>query len=377
MIEDSSGTDWSRFPRIAAEVEWLSDQAIQAAGTATGAQLCVMQGADTVVDVALGVDGQGRPMARSTLGQLRCAVSKPLIATAVASVIAEHRCDWDTPVGDVLSAPLHPDVARATLDDLLCHRAGLHEASALLLNLKPPETRLDFAKSQPGARRWRRGRDSAYAEARHALLSGAVVETLTGREYDAIINERVLGPSNIPPEHLRSRFTDREFDQFGEKIGVASARVNGVQVPFLVEATRRQATEWNPSWSGYSTAYGLAAFFRYLRDLEAGRRTNPWLPQATIAQLLAERMQDPAGRHPSERFTMGRGVHHQLRVVGIPERYASSAVGHFGWAIALGFFDRELDLAVAIRFANQCDDILNLMRLERVVSAVYADLGVC
>jgi len=361
------------LPRTAEVVTWL-DERTQHRGIVDGVQLCVLRRSEPLVDIALGVDGTRRPVHERMLGQFRCAVAKPLLGLTVGSLVAEGACSWDTPIGSILDGPMHRAVAVCTLDDLLCHRAGLHGIPGMLMNLLPPAERLARAASTPPPAGWRRGVDSAYSESAGALLIGAAIEAMTGRGYDEVVHERVLGPSGISPDHLQFRMTDETFDRCLDSIGVASAEVEGMHVPFLVEATRQMATEWNPSWSGYATARGLAELFGYVMDLALGRAANAHLPAPVVREVLWARDNESGGHHQSDEFLMGRGVHHDLRIIGIPRAHAAATFGHFGYGVAVGFADRDLDLSVGLRFTDQHEGAVQLMRIERVVSAIYEDV---
>lgn len=349
---------------------WLGDQAEQR-GVLEGAQVCAFIGDDLLVDSAVGSDGQRQPLTPETLGQLRCAVAKPLIGLTIASLIAEGRFDWSTSLGDLLDRPMHPDVAAATIDDVLCHRAGLHVLSGIALNIRGPEQRLDMALQAAPPEDWKRGRDSAYCESSGALILGHLIEEVTGSPYREVVEERVLGPSGIPPEHLRFRLTDGEFREYFDRIGTCSASIAGMHVPFLVEITQSIATEWNPSWSGYSTARGQALLHRHVMRLADGRDSNPYLPQSIMEDVLWARPNEADGTHQSDDLKLGRGFIFDMRIIQVPKRYSAGTFGHFGNAIAVGFADRELDLTVGLRFTNQNDNELQLMRIDRVVNSIY------
>ncbi len=361
------------LPRIQETIAWLQDQTEQR-GVLDGAQVCVIHHDEVLVNEAVGNDGRRRPLTVDTLGQLRCGVAKPLIGLTIASLVAEGACEWDTPINAILDGPFHPAIAAATLDDLLCHRAGAHTLPGILLNIRPPETRLAMAKMGAPPPGWKTGIDSAYSESCGALLTGEAIEVLTGREYQDVVKERIIIPSGVPEHMLQYRMTDEYFEAHQESIGVSSAEIHGMHVPYLIEGTREMATEWNPSWCGYSTAHGQALFFKYVLDLYKGRVQNPYLPPEIIQQVMWARPNEPEGTHQSNLLKMGRGFHHDLRLIQVPNRYAAGTFGHFGYAISVVFADIELDLVVGIRFTNQNEGHLQLMRLDRVINAIYSDV---
>lgn len=361
------------LPRTFEHIERLRDRSMRGE-IIDGVQLCVLRGDRVIADESVGHDGLGRELPRTSLGQVRCCVAKPLVALTIASLVADGRCAWDTHVGAVLDGPFHPRVAACTIDDLLCHRGGLHQTPAAMLGVGSPADRLAHAMSSPPPDGWRRGTDSSYDETCGSLLLGAAIEELTGLPYEEVVAERVLGPAGLDACNVIFRMSEDFFDAHHDLIGVSSSDAGGRQIAHLTEACRDLATEWNPSWNAFATARGLARLFKYHLDLVDGLATNEFLPIAVVEELLVPPHEEPRRHRPPDPIVLGRGVQHHLRSIGVPRRFATDTFGHFGNGVAVAFADRELGMAVGLRFTRRVPHTVHLARTGRLVSALYADL---
>ncbi|HKQ40506.1 MAG TPA: serine hydrolase domain-containing protein, partial [Verrucomicrobiae bacterium] len=145
--------------------------------------------------------------------------TKAMTATLVAMLVEEGKLNWTTTLGELFAEtakPMHPAWEKVTLQQVLAHRAGLPlepgglvqvfnlfralrgapelvwPARARLGTL--PQQRLEIAKHvlsrrpgiAPGAKYW-------YSNVGY-VLTGAVLEQITGRAWEELMRERLFAP---------------------------------------------------------------------------------------------------------------------------------------------------------------------------------------
>ncbi len=86
---------------------WLDD-ACAVGDICVGVQLHIDLGNGTEWSHAAGVDGLKVPIRDSSLGLLRCAVSKPATALCLAQLADRGALSFQARLGSVIAAPLHP-----------------------------------------------------------------------------------------------------------------------------------------------------------------------------------------------------------------------------------------------------------------------------
>jgi len=145
------------------------------------------------------------PTARFNIGSN----AKSMLASLAATYVQEGTLHWDTKVEDVFVAErgsLDPRLAKATLSQLLSHRAGLPPfSSGAELNAvrvqgtTSQEQRLSFAlkvlrappKSSLGT--------VLYSNAGY-VVAGAMIERVGGRPFEELMQQRLLSPLGISAE---------------------------------------------------------------------------------------------------------------------------------------------------------------------------------
>ncbi|MGL4237602.1 serine hydrolase domain-containing protein [Tabrizicola sp.] len=125
-------------------------------------------------------------------------ISKAATARAVCALVVRGEMSLDATVTDALSWPARPAWLRqhpVTIRHLLNHTSGLTDAAGYLVD--PGESLLQFIDANEKAVSGRQpGAYFAYANLNYVLL-GHVMETVTRRRFDHILQDEVLTPAGI------------------------------------------------------------------------------------------------------------------------------------------------------------------------------------
>lgn len=345
-----------------------------------GADVYVEQHGRPVFEYVSGVDAEGVAMRERPLGLVRCAVAKPLLLLAIATLVQEGVVDIDAPVGRYLRNPAHPEIAALPMWTLLAHKAGVHNLTGLILTLFEPERQREMVRMTPPAPGFGIGEDFAYSEAAAAVLLTEVLETMTGVEYQDYYRTHVMAPEGFDA-HVIMRFDDDSFRTSSDLIGVNGNVDADPVIPYLIDRAPTFAKEWNPGWGGYASARGIAATYRWMLDVWSGRHASSALAPETFDAMFTPRfvIDDPTGESPAgvEQTNMGSyGFHHGFAAYGVPVSQRPHTLGHGGWGVAMGIADRDLDLVIAMRFIGHTDVTAHKrLRCARVVEGVYGALG--
>jgi CubicO group peptidase (beta-lactamase class C family) len=165
-----------------------------------GLAVVVVRGGQIVHASGFGVaDPDGRPMTPQTPAELG-SVSKPLTATAALQLVDDGTIRLDTPIQNALPGFTLADdraAAQITLRHLLTHTSGIatregrrpfgrtdQDADALQRRV---EELKDVSLAHPP------GSAFAYSNTNYMLV-GALIEALSGRSYEAYMQEEVFGP---------------------------------------------------------------------------------------------------------------------------------------------------------------------------------------
>lgn len=362
-------------------IDWLDEQAA-ARDVFLGAQVVAERGGTPFFEHTVGVDAEGVPLADRPLGLLRCAVSKPLLYLAIASLVQAGQIDLQATLGEQLDRPMHPETAALPLWTLMAHRAGLHQLTGTFLTLSSPEQQRTFVRTLGLAPNFEVGVDQSYAEAAGAVVLAELVEAITGEEYDQYY--RKISPPEGWGDELTMRFDSETFASNAHRISVNGALDEGRVVPYLIERAPSFATVSNPGWSAYASSKGLAAMYRWWLDLWSGRRECPLITPATLDALFTPRWEcidplDGASATGSSRLPnneMSHGMYHGFETHGVPRRQTPNVFGHGGFHVSLGLADRDLDAVITMRFIGHTEHSLNRnLRCARVISGVYEAMG--
>lgn len=154
-----------------------------------------------------GVKAKGGPERAGADGRWHIGSNaKSMTATMIARLVEQDRLDWDTPLPDLLPGmDMHPAYRRATLPDLLSHRAGFARNSAAGLARMPDddprsggERRSDYiaaALMEPPVGPVGSGPGS-YSNTGF-VIAGLIAERATGKSFETLMHEELFGPLGL------------------------------------------------------------------------------------------------------------------------------------------------------------------------------------
>lgn len=217
------------------------------------------RGGTTFVRAAGTLDAEER-IAPTADARFRLAsVQKVLTRIAIGQLVDKGALDLDSPVGRYVQG-LPAEMAAVTLDQLVHHRSGV----ASFTRMSPPM--MDALASAASARdllplivpqplEFPRGEREAYSNGGYWLL-GAVIESVTGKEYGQYLEEALFRPLGMTATSLVS----------GPETAVRKTRMVPGQPPSTTPRAVRPPREprGTPSGDGVSTANDMMKLGRAL-----------------------------------------------------------------------------------------------------------------
>lgn len=340
-----------------------------AAGTITGGMISVARRDGEVVTVTHGRDGIGRAVTADGLVPLYCA-GKPLLALAVGAAVADGELSYEDRLGDLLP-DLAPWVADATVDDVLCHRVGLH-----LLRAGPAVTcggpaRQRYTHHPTRDASFDPATTTAYSEFAGWYLLGEVIEELYGRSYGGVLHETVIEPTGVGADTFVSE-SGRTFDDVQPRITIDVRPRGETLVPLLLERNESLYAGLNPGFGTLMTTAALARVYASLLG-DDGKVPGAGPALADLRRARPRVVHDVILDRPSA-FVGGFMV--ELALHGfIPEDGPDQRFGHIGMeGMAFGYADPLRDAGVAAWFNGATThETIRADRRTRI-SAIVADL---
>ncbi|MER6333523.1 serine hydrolase domain-containing protein [Streptomyces sp. NPDC014983] len=338
-------------------------------GIETGVQLSVSCRGQ-VVDLAVGDNGDGHPMALDTFVPWTCS-SKPLGALAFAQAWEAGAVDLDTPVSKVLPEFTGGGKERVRVRDLLTHAVGVADP---VMAIDTGGTDLgDFAWSDIDALIWAvicdapagplPGSTMVYNPVTTWFLLDRVLNTLNGGQsgdsYRGLLQRlgltATLGLDPDLPEHLRAKVTAPPGEEEGLRyMELASALpLPGVGV-----------------W-GHMRDLRVVGEVLLSKGLHQG---VPLLRPSTVEALTATHWPGSPDRSICDTdFPYGLGIMTQPAIFG--RRTSARTFGHAGGNTSVLLVDPLFDLVVAVYWNGRLDDVKTFARRYALVRALYDDLG--
>lgn len=338
-------------------------------GIETGVQLSVSCRGQ-VVDLAVGDNGDGHPMALDTFVPWTCS-SKPLGALAFAQAWEAGTVDLDTPVSKVLPEFTGGGKERVRVRDLLTHAVGVADP---VMAIDTGGTDLgDFAWSDIDALIWAvicdapagplPGSTMVYNPVTTWFLLDRVLNTLNGGQsgdsYRGLLQRlgltATLGLDPDRPEHLRAKVTAPPGEEEGLRyMELASALpLPGVGV-----------------W-GHMRDLRVVGEVLLSKGLHQG---VPLLRPSTVEALTATHWPGSPDRSICDTdFPYGLGIMTQPAIFG--RRTSARTFGHAGGNTSVLLVDPLFDLVVAVYWNGRLDDVKTFARRYALVRALYDDLG--
>ncbi|MFI7467872.1 serine hydrolase domain-containing protein [Nonomuraea sp. NPDC049646] len=177
-----------------AAVDAYLREALEATGV-PGLSVVVTRGDKVVHAAGYGEDSEGRPVTAATPMRV-ASVSKSFTAMAVLTLVEQGKIALDEPVAGQLPGfrMADPRHTRITVRQLLNQTSGLSDSSLDIGDLESASSLADYTA------RLAEGRLAADPGSRYAYcnvnydLAARLVETASGRPFDAYMKDRVFGP---------------------------------------------------------------------------------------------------------------------------------------------------------------------------------------
>ena len=196
----------------------------------------------------------GTPITSATLFRLG-STTKMLTATAVATLAAEGKLEFEDTVGKHVRG-LDPAIAALTVNQILSHTSGLkdtavmngrHDDAALGEEIRAWKS--DWLFTKPGA---------IYSYANPGYwLAGFVAESIAGKPYADVMEERVFGPAGMASTTLRPTMAmTRELSQGHDLVDKKIA---------VLRPAPDNAANW-PAGSVFSNLADLSRFVTAMMD---------------------------------------------------------------------------------------------------------------
>jgi len=226
-------------------------------------------------------------------------LNKMFTAVAVGRLVEEGRVGWNDPVAKHLEGWLAPGLAeRITIAHLLTHTSGLGDYLDKIADDERARSYRDVASFRTlcaeagieGAP----GEGFRYSNLGYVVL-GAVIESVTGRDYFDFVRDVVYRPAGMP--RTDSYFSDADV---GERAaGYCRAKEIGRGGDEWIPNGTREGVRGTPAGGGWSNVDDLLAFANALTG-------HVLLDEATTRELLTPRLPTPMGGHYGYGFLIGR-----------------------------------------------------------------------
>jgi D-alanyl-D-alanine carboxypeptidase len=240
------------------------DERLRSAFIGNGAlaiSVAVARDGDLVHAAAFGVANPATGEAVSPAHRFRVASnSKLLTATAVLELVEDGRLGLDEPVlGPLVTklgvAPAEPGIAAITLRQLLSHTSGFPEYQRTFFGGAAANCVEAARRGLGGALLGPPGTVYRYSNMNYCLI-GLLIETLTERPYETVVQEDVLEPLGISDMRMAGTYDVRPGDvahpttpgrTFMEALGGAGAWIGTASdLVAIVDGLDRSRPGWHP-----------------------------------------------------------------------------------------------------------------------------------
>lgn len=349
---------------------------ILAEPTALGGQIVVRLRDELLVNAAFGWVRPGEPMSRDHL-MVWLSMGKPI--AAVATVMLWERGAWllDDPVARYVPEFGRGGKEGVTLRHLLTHTAGIR-----MIDLGWPERSWEEILAEICARPlepgWVPGRRAGYHLTSSWFVLGELIRRVDGRPYERFVREEIFEPLGAAdcwmgmPSDQWSRYGPRLAPMFSLEHG--SWRSLGMEAELKV-------TRASPGGNGWGPLAQLERIYRMLARLGELDGKRLLAPQ-TVEAMTARHRVGYEDRTFRTKLDWGLGVILNSAHYGaprIPYGYGPHASlrtwGHSGAMSSVALVDPEAELIVLIAFNGLPGDEPHRLRMERLLAALYEDLG--
>jgi CubicO group peptidase (beta-lactamase class C family) len=344
------------------------------AGLHSGAQVYAYAGDGRRFSAVLGDDGGSGPMMAGVLMPIFCA-ARPLLAFAVARLVAAGRLSFDTTVASFVPEFGHGGKEGVTVGQVLTHTSGINEDPAARLRGHPWDVIVKAICETPVERGWAPGTHASYQLFSYWYVIGELIMRVCDEPLGVHLHREVIRPLG-----LRDTWVGMTEETFAANLGrLGHVTEGGGFAPAELE-TRHFCCGHLP-FSPRATARDLASFYRALiapgslehvlpADLVRALRTPSRVGMHDHGWALGGGQVDwaPIGMVESRRYG---------RVAQLFGRHSSDAAfGHFGHRAAVGFADPEHGVAAAFTVTGMPDAVPAHLRTQAICTALYRDMSI-
>lgn len=356
----------------AAEIEAFLFELAEGRDLLTGGHLVVDHRGSRIVDVVVGQDAHGRPAAATDVHAAYCAL-KPVIAITLLRQLDEAGIDPDQPATAVLGWLEGSYVGECSFTTLLNHSSGLHEVPTVWLSLQADVVRREACRLAVPPVGWSTMLDLGYCEALPWEVVVAAIGALgDGAGFGSVARTAVLEPLGVDEVWLGGLARTVA----PERIAVSSDLAWGAAIPVSYESdSMRSSTD--PVLGNYASCAGLAAFYRSVLDVRAGRREVA----PSLARAIDRSLPDSTGirfdHTMGESCAYGRGWMVDLTNHRFGDGPTAASFGHTGRVGVLGgMADPTHDLVVAFSLGSlTAESLFARFWRPRLFGRIYDALG--
>lgn len=158
--------------------------------------------------------------------------TKAMTALLYAALVEQGACGWGASLSELFPAiPIHPQLAEATVEELMAHAAGLTDqgiAGTWLMarhmdRSSPAEQRRAFAREWLGRPPTTARGTFAYANANYIVL-GAAIEQATGVSWEEAMRQSIFAPLGLSSASFGAPLQEKLWGR--QTFGAAGAPVN-------------------------------------------------------------------------------------------------------------------------------------------------------
>ncbi|MBI1347402.1 serine hydrolase [bacterium] len=341
-----------------------------------GLQLWVSHRGMTVADLAWGEAFPGCPLTTDDWLPWLSA-GKPLTAVAIAQLVEQGRCQWDSRVCEFIPEFAAGGKEAITIQHLLTHTAGLRQVDYGWPECDWEESvrRVCAAILDPGAIP---GETPGYHVASTWFILGEILQRCDGQPIVEILANRIFTPSGMTETRLA--LSPEEQANLGNRLAPMYERTPEGLKPLDWHQPPRVSRP-SPGSSVCGPIRDLTKFYDMLRQQGQGMNGRVLQP-TTVAEITRRHRIGQFDLTFQHKVDFGLGFVIDSNTYGaatVPYGYGKYAspdtFGHGGAQSSQGFYDPQRDLIVAYVFNGRPGEPQHNRRCRQLNEAIYEDLG--
>ena len=328
-------------------------------GLHSGAQLHVARRGETILNVAVGEAQPGIPM-KINSAILLYSSSKPWTAIAIAQLWEKKKIRLNQTIKSII-----PEFAggkeKCTIRNVLNHTGGF---PMLAYNRKGIDSNEKYiaaickheAEYTPGSK-------LGYHPGSGFMILGEIVHRVDGRPIEKYLDQEIFKPLGMKQTSLG--VTEQRIEKMGDLLALKDTPVEifKSQVPTKVYPNKI----FNPSGSGYGSAYDMGIFYKMLwykgywnKAQIVKKETMELFTDIQIKGIFDKTM----GMYYTRGYGFGLGKH-------CGTSCSRKAFGHGGAGSCMNYCDPELDLIVNFNSNTRLQAIDHFTRHDVINTAIY------